>query len=217
MVNVGQNFGPVVVRVSDSASPPHPVQGAVVTFQTTILRPDQDAPIESNGETSSSNHRMPVILGSSQAQVSSDANGLASAVPSAGSSTGAVELEITVSAGTSAMQQVEAEAVWPVPPGGGGSTPGAGSSTAFRNGTNVGDMASAPTQNYFAGEIWAVAAESGNGTSPTLIAVPDGQTEILSSDQPKPENERQSDSVCDPAQNAAQECANKIEKPDFPQ
>lgn len=217
MVNVGQSFAPVIVRVSDSASPAHPVQGATVTFQTTIFRPDQDAPIESSGESGSGNHRMPVILGSSQVQVASDGNGLSRMAPSVGSLTGAVELEITASAGTNAVQQIELESLWPVPTAGGGSTAPASSSTASRKSRNVGGTTSAPVQNNFAGEIWAVAAESGSGTNATLVAVPDGQTETFASDQRKPEDERQPDSACDQEQNAAQDCANKIEKRDFPE
>jgi hypothetical protein len=45
---------------------------------------------------------MPVLLSASQSSVVSNANGLASFVPSVGSFTGPLEVEIQVSAGTSA-------------------------------------------------------------------------------------------------------------------
>jgi hypothetical protein len=70
--------------------------GVSVTFQTTLAR------VPENG--------MPVILGSSEAQVVSAQDGLASIVPSAGS-VGPCDVFITVSAGPSSAQlQMEAVA-----------------------------------------------------------------------------------------------------------
>jgi hypothetical protein len=46
---------------------------------------------------------MPVILGASQSRTTSDANGLANFLPSLGSFTGVLEVEIQVSAGTNAF------------------------------------------------------------------------------------------------------------------
>jgi hypothetical protein len=48
---------------------------------------------------------MPVILSASQSSVTSDGNGLASIVPTVGSFTGPLEVEMQVSAGTSAALQ----------------------------------------------------------------------------------------------------------------
>ena len=86
----------------------------LASFQSTELRPDQDSPAETTGESSSRNHGMPVILGSSQVQVASDLNGLASLVPSAGGLSSALEIEVVASVGTNARQQLEVEALWPV-------------------------------------------------------------------------------------------------------
>ena len=52
---------------------------------------------------------MPVILSVNQTTAPSDANGMASLVPSVGSFTGILEIEIQVSAGTTAVLQDELE------------------------------------------------------------------------------------------------------------
>jgi hypothetical protein len=78
-----------VVRVTDSSPAADPVMGVNITLKTTLAR------VPENG--------MPVILGSSQAQVVSAQDGLASIVPSAGS-VGPCEVFITVSAGQSPAQ-----------------------------------------------------------------------------------------------------------------
>jgi hypothetical protein len=96
VVPVGQAFQPLVMRVTDGSSVSNPVMGVNVTFQTTLAR------VPENG--------MPVILGSSEAQVVSAQDGLASIVPSAGS-VGPCDVFITVSAGPSSAQlQMEAVA-----------------------------------------------------------------------------------------------------------
>ncbi len=114
MVTAGQAFQPITLRVIDSATPPHPVQGAAVSVQSTILRPDSDAPVEGVGDSSSGDHGTPVILGSSRTTVTSDQNGLASLSPSAPGLVGALEIELLVSTGTNTTLQFEVEALWPV-------------------------------------------------------------------------------------------------------
>ena len=86
VVPTGQAFQPLVMRVTDGSRAANPVMGVNVTFQTTLAR------VPENG--------MPVILGSSQTQVVSTQDGLASIVPSAGS-VGPCDVFITVSAGRS--------------------------------------------------------------------------------------------------------------------
>src|SRR6267378_209376 len=85
----GQSFQPLVVRVTDGSLAADPVMGVNVTFKTTLAR------VPENG--------MPVILGSSQTQIVSTQDGLASVVPSAGS-VGPCDVFITVSAGQSTAQ-----------------------------------------------------------------------------------------------------------------
>ena len=89
-------FQPLTVRVTDSSTPPNPVLGAGVLFQSTVLRPPANDPTVTQPGT-------PVILGASQSSTSSDANGLASFLPTLGPFTGVLEVEIQVSAGTNAI------------------------------------------------------------------------------------------------------------------
>jgi hypothetical protein len=89
VVPTGQAFQPLAMRVTDGSSAANPVMGVNVTFETTLAR------VPENG--------LPVILGSSQRQVVSTQDGLASILPSAGS-VGQCDVFITVSAGRSTAQ-----------------------------------------------------------------------------------------------------------------
>lgn len=102
IVATGTALQPMVVRVVDSSSPPNNVLGASVLFQSTIMRPTGDNPAGGSGETNTGNPGMPVILSQAQATSVTDANGLARFQPSTGSLTGALQVDITVSAGTTA-------------------------------------------------------------------------------------------------------------------
>ncbi len=95
VVPAGLLFQPLAMRVTDGSSASNPVMGVNVSFQTTLAR------VSENG--------MPVILGSSQTQVVSTQDGLASMVPSAGS-VGPCDVYLTVSAGHSTAQ-VQMESV----------------------------------------------------------------------------------------------------------
>jgi hypothetical protein len=98
----GQGFQPLTVRVTDSSTPPNPVLGASVLFQSIVLRPPGNDLTLVTGDTTSTQTGMPVILSASQSSVTSDANGLASFVPSVGPFSGLLEVEIQISAGASA-------------------------------------------------------------------------------------------------------------------
>ena len=101
-ITLGQPFQPVIVRVTDSASPPDPVLGAVVAFQTSVMRPAGSAPAGSSGGGAPA---LPVILSVSQTSVQSDANGLARLTPSTGGFSGPLEVQVSATAGTSAALQ----------------------------------------------------------------------------------------------------------------
>jgi hypothetical protein len=101
-VVTGAAFQPLTVRVTDSSTPPNPVLGGSVLFQSTVLRPPGNNLTLVTGDTTSTQAGMPVILSASQSSATSDANGLASFVPTVGSFTGPLEVEIQVLAGTSA-------------------------------------------------------------------------------------------------------------------
>jgi hypothetical protein len=101
-ISSGQTFQPIVVRVIDSSSPPNPVLAAPVTFTTTVMRPGGIVGGGGGGESNSRNPAMPVILSVSQNIAASDINGLASIVPSSGSLSPPLEVDVGVTAGTSA-------------------------------------------------------------------------------------------------------------------
>jgi hypothetical protein len=101
-VSTGQAFQPVVVRVTDSSSPPNPVVGATVAFQTTVLRPAATSPA-GGGESSTTNSASQVILAVSQASALSDVNGLANIAPSNQGFGLPLEVDVVTSAGTSAV------------------------------------------------------------------------------------------------------------------
>ncbi|MGB8112231.1 MAG: hypothetical protein WCF22_00580 [Candidatus Sulfotelmatobacter sp.] len=104
-VIAGSSFQPLTVRVTDSSSPPIPVLGASVLFQSTVLRPGGNNLGLVTGTASTTHTKMPVILSSTQAGVLSNSNGLASITPSVGSFTGTLAVEIQVSVGASALLQ----------------------------------------------------------------------------------------------------------------
>jgi hypothetical protein len=106
-VVTGASFQPLIVRVTDSSTPPNPVLGASVLFQSTVLRPMSNDLTLTPGDSTATQTAMPVILSTTPTPVQSDVNGLARFVPSVGSFTGPLEIEIQVSAGaTAALQDV---------------------------------------------------------------------------------------------------------------
>jgi hypothetical protein len=104
-ITLGQSFHPVMVRVTDSASPPDPVLGAKVAFQTTVMRPAASAPAGGSGGDTAGNPALPVILSVTQTSMPSDANGQASLTPSTGGFSGPLEIKVSATAGTAAALQ----------------------------------------------------------------------------------------------------------------
>jgi len=101
---VSQNFLPVTVQVTDTATPPHPVLGANVVFESVVARAPQNQPIVWIGDTGIIGNPMPVILSSSQVTVPSDVNGMATLQPSTGGVPGLVVLLGTAAAGMGSLQ-----------------------------------------------------------------------------------------------------------------
>ncbi len=122
----GQAFQPLVMRVTDGSAAANPVMGVNVSFATTLAR------VSENG--------MPVLLGSSQAQVVTDQNGLTSIVPSAGN-VGPCDVFITVSAGqsTAQLQMESLAAIVPEQPKNTGAKP-----PTARSAPQFGSQTSAP-------------------------------------------------------------------------
>jgi hypothetical protein len=101
---VGQNFVPVMIRVTDSSTPPNPVLGAGVVFQVMVGRLPSNQPIIFVGQTGNTRPEIPVILSSSQATIQSDGNGLAAIQPSAGEIQGPIVILGAAGVGSSTTQ-----------------------------------------------------------------------------------------------------------------
>jgi hypothetical protein len=104
-ITLGQPFQPVIVRVTDSASPPDSVLGAVVAFQTVVMRPAASVPAGGSAGDNGGDPALPVILSVSQTSVQSDANGMARLTPSTGGFSGPLEIQVAATAGTTAALQ----------------------------------------------------------------------------------------------------------------
>jgi hypothetical protein len=100
VVMAGQVLQPVVVRVTDSSTPPNPVLAAGVAFQYTGERASGDSTVISTGDTNIRNDPSPVILFSGQSVAQSDVNGLASWKPTTEGFNGDVAILGTANAGT---------------------------------------------------------------------------------------------------------------------
>jgi hypothetical protein len=103
-VRAGQTFQPLVLRITDGSATDNPVAGVNVTFNTTLTEINSGASVPGSGFGV-----MPILLGSSQTQVVSTVNGLASIVPSTGN-VGPCDVFIGVAAGSLTAQfEMESE------------------------------------------------------------------------------------------------------------
>ena len=93
------------MRVTDGSLAANPVMGVNVSFASTLARvsPGQGGGGPPGGDLLLHGGEDSVLLGSSQAQVVGDSNGLASIMPSAGN-VGPCDVFIAVSAGRSTVQ-----------------------------------------------------------------------------------------------------------------
>ncbi len=99
VLGVGTIFVPVTVRVTDQATPPDPVLGASVFFQSVVGRSPDGQPILWIAQSGISQPTIPVILAQSQVTLISDVNGLVSVQPTAGGIQGPVVVLGAASAG----------------------------------------------------------------------------------------------------------------------
>ncbi len=102
-VSTGQAFQPIIVRVTDSATPANSVIASPVLFQTTVLRPGGTSPADGDGETNPVNPSLPVILQVVQSTAMTDVNGFANIVPSRSSFSPPLQVDVSVAAGTTAL------------------------------------------------------------------------------------------------------------------
>lgn len=98
-IAAGQNFQPMIVRVTDSSSPPNPVFGANVVFQSVVSLPAPASPPISVGGIIITRNPAPVIVSSSQGSVLSGPSGLATFQPSTAGQPGAVQVQGSMAAG----------------------------------------------------------------------------------------------------------------------
>ncbi|MGA9475511.1 MAG: hypothetical protein WBV36_23805 [Terriglobales bacterium] len=104
----GQPFLPLMMRVTDGSASDNAVQGVNVTFLTTLERNPQGGnggPPQGDADRQNGAHQdgSPIILGTSETQVASDQNGLASITPTVGV-LGPCDAFITVTAGIATAQ-----------------------------------------------------------------------------------------------------------------
>lgn len=102
-VSTGQAFQPIIVRVTDSATPANSVIASPVLFQTTVLRPRGTSPGVGDGETNPVNPSAPVILQVTQSAAMTDVNGFANIVPSRSSFSPPLVVDVWVAAGSTAL------------------------------------------------------------------------------------------------------------------
>jgi hypothetical protein len=190
-VPAGQAFQPLVMRVTDGSPAANPVMGVTVTFATTLARVSLN-----NG-----GNGLPIILGSSQAQVVTTQDGLASIVPSAGD-VGPCAVFITVTAGASTAQfQMESVAgIVPIAP----EPPESGRSKAplARRGTQFGAQPEAlqsATEVLFAVPEGAPLDEPAASQSPCSGARQDAASSIDSTSNAGGTPEIGDGSPCEPA------------------
>jgi hypothetical protein len=84
-----------------------------VLFQSLLGRTNDDAPIVSGGDTNFTRNSMPIILGTSQVAVTSDANGFTSMQPSTGGYQGALAILGTATAGPGSLP-FQLQLLWPM-------------------------------------------------------------------------------------------------------
>ena len=120
-ISTGQAFQPIVVRVTDSASPPDLVSAASVLFLTTVMRGTPSG--GGNGTTNPGNGAMPTILQVISSTALTDSNGLANIVPSAGGFSAPLEVDVGVAAGNSATLDYPLQLLPPLNSESSGQTP----------------------------------------------------------------------------------------------
>jgi hypothetical protein len=103
VVPAGYSFQPLVMRVTDGSLAANPVMGVNVVFQTTLARVSPGGGDQPANDSVAPTGGLPVILGSSQAQVVTTQDGLASIVPSA-RNVGPCDVFIAVTAGAATTQ-----------------------------------------------------------------------------------------------------------------
>jgi hypothetical protein len=111
-IALGDTFGPLWIRVVDSSSPPNPVFGAPVAFESDLFQMDGTSPAQGgNDDNVSTRPAQKVKLGSWQTTVISDGDGFVNILPPNGDGSRALEVDIAVTAGARAFLNYVLQAV----------------------------------------------------------------------------------------------------------
>jgi hypothetical protein len=111
-IPVGHSFSPLWLRVLDSSSPPNPVFGVPVNFNTTLFLPSTSV-----GDPGGGGGRFPVrvVVGAYQATSVSTVDGYSGILPSNGGGTRALDVEVSADPGNGAGLQFSLQTLWPLP------------------------------------------------------------------------------------------------------
>ncbi len=105
IVQQGQPFQPLVLRVTDGSSPADPVMGVAVEFDTTFARVAPDPqPRDDEGDGGGRRGGMPILLGTASARLVSTEDGLVSLTPGTVGVGGPYDVFITAGASNAQMQ-----------------------------------------------------------------------------------------------------------------
>jgi hypothetical protein len=117
VVPQGQPFQPLILRVTDGPSPANPVMGVAVLVDTTLARVAPDPGRRGDDDGGGRGAGMPVVLGTSEAQLVSGQDGLMSLVPGIPGVDGSYDVFI-IAATSGAKLQFHMQVLSPM--GGGG-------------------------------------------------------------------------------------------------
>ena len=106
VIPVGQEFQPLVLRVTDGASPSNPVMGVNLIFDVTLARIPKDNGPPGGGDDGGGGrgNGMPVILGTYETQAATADGGLVSMVPTVGNVQGYCDVLIAATGGPVSAQ-----------------------------------------------------------------------------------------------------------------
>jgi hypothetical protein len=113
-ITMGQSFTPLRVRVVDSSTPPNPVFGVPITFNSTLLRPVGGAGGGGPGSEPIGHNPERVVVGTSRSVVTSDVDGYSTVIPPNGGGTQPLEVEVSADPGNGATLQFSLEILPPV-------------------------------------------------------------------------------------------------------
>ncbi len=111
MIAAGQAFRPLSVRVTDAATPPNPVRGAAVVFEFTWMRPVHDDGETTTGSPPPDITRCQLSSARRSLTVVSDADGIATVSPTAGTLSGPLEAETKITT-AAAQMNVTLQSAW---------------------------------------------------------------------------------------------------------